>query len=53
MTDGVAAFHTPKGYRDSAQGGGFAEPWLYHRKRGALKERKTIDPESMTNKQRF
>jgi hypothetical protein len=31
MTDGcqyigVAAFHTPKGYQDSAQGGGFAEP---------------------------
>jgi hypothetical protein len=25
---GVAAFHTPKGYQDSAQGGGFAEPWV-------------------------
>ncbi len=24
----AAAFHTPKGYQDSAQGGGFAEPWV-------------------------
>jgi hypothetical protein len=28
-------------------------PGLYHKKRDALKERKTTDPESMTNIQRF
>jgi len=25
---GAAAFHTPKGYQDLAQGAGFAEPWV-------------------------
>jgi len=24
----MTAFHTPKGYQDSAQGVGFAEPWV-------------------------
>jgi hypothetical protein len=50
---GAAAFHTPKGYQDLAQGAGFGNPGLYHRKRGALKERKTTDLESKTNKQRL